>query len=148
MTKEQFAQLLNGRTYGNEITSEEEDLAKENGLLICFGASDDLLEMRGIIYEEYGTYEGGTTLLVQKKTGISAIDLDKYNELMEILKDNDFELDIKRIPIKSEWCPSDLKCSWRISTTIPHATFDIMEDDGLYCRGIVMHISDIEPLIK
>lgn len=148
MTKEQFAQLLNGRTYGNEITSEEEDLAKENGLLICFGASDDLLEMRGIIYEEYGTYEGGTTLLVRKKTGISAIDLDKYNELMEILKDNDFELDIKRIPIKSEWCPSDLKCSWRISTTIPHATFDIMEDDGLYCRGIVMHISDIEPLIK
>lgn len=148
MTKEQFAQLLNGRTYGNEITSEEEDLAKENGLLICFGASDDLLEMRGIIYEEYGTYEGGTTLLVQKKTGISAIDLDKYNELMEILKDNDFELDIKRIPIKSEWCPSDLKCSWRISTTIPHATFDIMEDDGLYCRGIVIHISDIEPLIK
>lgn len=148
MTKEQFAQLLNGRTYGNEITTEEEDLAKENGLLICFGASDDLLEMRGIIYEEYGTYEGGTTLLVQKKTGISAIDLDKYNELMEILKDNDFEIDIKRIPIKSEWCPSDLKCSWRISTTIPHATFDIMEDDGLYCRGIVIHISDIEPLIK
>ena len=148
MTKEQFAQLLNGRTYGNEITSEEEDLAKENGLLICFGASDDLLEMRGIIYEEYGTYEGGTTLLVRKKTGISAIDLDKYNELMEILKDNDFEIDIKRIPIESEWCPSDLKCSWRISTTIPHATFDIMEDDGLYCRGIVIHISDIEPLIK
>ena len=148
MTKEQFAQLLNGRTYGNEITTEEEDLAKENGLLICFGASDDLLEMRGIIYEEYGTYEGGTTLLVQKKTGLSAIDLDKYNELMEILKDNDFELDIKRIPIKSEWCPSDLKCSWRISTTIPHATFDIMEDDGLYCRGIIMHISDIEQLIK
>lgn len=148
MTKEQFAQLLNGRTYRNEITTEEEDLAKENGLLICFGASDDLLEMRGIIYEEYGTYEGGTTLLVRKKTGISAIDLGKYNELMEILKDNDFELDIKRIPIKSEWCPSDLKCSWRISTTIPHATFDIMEDDGLYCRGIVIHISDIEPLIK
>lgn len=148
MTKEQFAQLLNGRTYGNEITSEEDDLAKENGLLICFGASDDLLEMRGIIYEEYGTYEGGTTLLVRKKTGLSAIDLHKYNELMEILKDNDFELDIKRIPIKSEWCPSDLKCSWRISTTIPHATFDIMEDDGLYCRGIVIHISDIEPLIK
>jgi len=148
MTKEQFAQLLNGRTYGNEITSEEDDLAKENGLLICFGASDDLLEMRGIIYEEYGTYEGGTTLLVQKKTGISAIDIHKYNELMEILKDNDFELDIKRIPIKSEWCPSDLKCSWRISTTIPHATFDIMEDDGLYCRGIVIHISDIEPLIN
>lgn len=148
MTKEQFAQLLNGRTYGNEITSEEEDLAKENGLLICFGASDDLLEMRGIIYEEYGTYEGGTTLLVRKKTGLSAIDLGKYNELMEILKDNDFELDIKRIPIKSEWCPSDLKCSWRITTTIPHATFDIMEDDGLYCRGIIIHISDIEPLIN
>lgn len=50
MTKEQLAEMLNGRQYGDETTPEIERLAKENGLCIAFGASDDLLEFRGSVY--------------------------------------------------------------------------------------------------
>ena len=47
MTKEQLAELLNGNEYRDEMTKEQEQAAKQNNLLVLFGASDDLLEMRG-----------------------------------------------------------------------------------------------------
>ena len=42
MTKEELAATLNGREYNHEITKEEEAEARENGLVVIFGASDDL----------------------------------------------------------------------------------------------------------
>ena len=42
MTAKELAELLNGREYGNEITSDEEKLAKESGLVVVFGYSDDM----------------------------------------------------------------------------------------------------------
>ena len=64
MTKEQLAELLNGNEYRDEMTKEQEQAAKENNLLVLFGASDDLLEMRGAIYDEAGAYDGGEYALV------------------------------------------------------------------------------------
>ena len=52
MTKEQLAAKLNGREYGREITHEEADEARQSGLLVLFGASDDLVELRGKIDAE------------------------------------------------------------------------------------------------
>lgn len=66
ITKEQFAELLNGNEYRDEMTKEQECIAKENNLLVVFGASDDLLEVRGAISDEYGAYDGGEFLLVKK----------------------------------------------------------------------------------
>ena len=54
MTKEQLAELLNGNEYRDEMTKEQEQAAKQNNLLVLFGASDDLLEMRGAIRDEVG----------------------------------------------------------------------------------------------
>lgn len=59
MTKEQLAELLNGNEYRDEMTKEQEQAAKQNNLLVLFGASDDLLEMRGAIRDEVGAYDGG-----------------------------------------------------------------------------------------
>lgn len=145
MNKEQFAELLNGRQYRDEITKEEEKLAKENGLLVCFGASDDLLEFRGIVYDEVGAYDGGTALLVKKKGGkIDVISEDCLKEVQEIMDDKELEFDLPKIEIVAEWCPDDLECSWRIKSDLPHSTFDIMEDGELYCRGIIVEKSVIE----
>ena len=66
MTKEQLAEMLNGRQYGDETTPEIERLAKENGLCIAFGASDDLLEFRGSVYDEAGAYNGTVVYLSKK----------------------------------------------------------------------------------
>ena len=41
------------------MTNEQEQAAKQNNLLVLFGASDDLLEMRGAIRDEVGAYDGG-----------------------------------------------------------------------------------------
>ena len=54
ITKEELASRLNGRSYRNEITPEEERLAKDNHLVVVFGASDDLVELRGAIHDELG----------------------------------------------------------------------------------------------
>jgi hypothetical protein len=145
MNKEQFAELLNGRQYRDEITKEEEKLAKENGLLICFGASDDLLEFRGIVYDEVGAYDGGSALLVKKKGGkIDVMSEDDFKEVQEIMDDKELDFELPKVEVVAEWCPDDLECSWRIKSDLPHATFDIMEDGELYCRGIIIEKSVIE----
>ena len=46
MLKE-FANRLNGREYGQELTPAEAQRAKEAGIVVVFGASDDLMEFRG-----------------------------------------------------------------------------------------------------
>ena len=33
--------------------------------------------------------------------------------------------------------------SWTYETAIPHATFEILEDEEKYCRGIVFDIKDL-----
>jgi len=53
-------------------------------------------------------------------------------------------IDIPITEITAEWCPSDVECSWKISTELPHETFNIMEDGDLYCIGIVFDFSDIK----
>jgi len=52
MTAAEFAEMLNGREYGNELTRNEEAMAKEYGLVVAYGASDDLMEFGGAICDE------------------------------------------------------------------------------------------------
>lgn len=145
MTKEQFAKILDGRQYREEMTSVEEKLAESHGLLVCFAASDDLLELRGIIYDEFGAYNSGSVMLLKNKGGkIGAISEDDYNELCEFFDDKDLEFSRKEVKITAKWSPKELDCSWLIETDLPAATFDIMEDGELYCRGLVIEKSDIE----
>lgn len=42
-----WAEKLDGRKYGNELTRDEEKKLKDLGLVVVFGASDDLCEFRG-----------------------------------------------------------------------------------------------------
>jgi hypothetical protein len=50
INKEKLADILDGREYGEEMTHEELELSKANGLVIVFGCSDDLMEFKGAIY--------------------------------------------------------------------------------------------------
>ena len=109
VTKEQLAERLNGRQYGREITREEEKLAKESGLVVVFGASDDLCEMRGAIDDEFGCYDGGE------------IECEEYPGKLLAL-----------------WMPTG--SDWGYETDLPHADFNIYEDDMLYCVGMVVDL--------
>lgn len=134
MNKKELAALLHGRELGDEISKEEEKIASESGLVVVFGASDDLAEIRGAIYEEVGVYDGGVIAfldgdLLQKKCDND--DCPHEEDMLEKAK-----------IVKALWC--DAKIPWTYETEIPHETFDIMEEGIVFCRGIVFDVKDIE----
>ena len=100
-----FANKLNGRAYLDEMTKEEEQLAKELGFVVVFGYSDDNAEFRGAYDDEVGCFNGG-----------------------RIYQDGDLFID-------AHWCFDG--ADWGYVTNIPSATFDIMQDGEVYCRGLV-----------
>lgn len=137
MTAEQLAEQINGREYGSEITKGECDIAKESGLLVVFGYSDDNVELRGVVSEEIAVWEG-------VEFGIPSNGKFEDEEEAEIrnrlIAKGWTPPESERIVcnIEAEWCPDDLDCSWRITTDVQHFTFDIMEDGKLFCRGVVI----------
>lgn len=133
MTKEEFAALITGREYGKEMTCEEEAQAKAAGLLVIFGASDDLTELRGALCDEAGAYDGAT----------HRIDAKGFIPTYEQAQDGDesdmadyFARKGKGIEVRALWAWDDY--SWVIEVDVPHATFEIVEGDEKYCRGVVI----------
>lgn len=136
MTKEQFAELLTCREYGSEIERHEEQAAKDNGLVVVFGYSDDCAEFRGAINDEMGSGVHEFT-----KGGIFKCEDDE-----EVLEKYDNPVTFNKL--KAVWNPKDETgkafASWAYITDIPHATFDILDEGMLYCRGIVFSVTDLK----
>lgn len=138
MTKEELAALINGREYGAEITNEEAAQAKAAGLIVVFGASDDLIELRGVLHDEAGAY-GGTTVHIDSDGFIpdwDGVDHDDEEEAALYFKRKGGGKSIK-----ANWDRDGY--SWVIETELPHAAFDIVEDDEKFCRGIVFAAADL-----
>lgn len=137
MTRDELAAALNGREYRNEITGAEIDAAKQAGLLVVYGASDDLTEFAGILYDEAGAYEGTTHVIGSNMRLIE--ELDDHDELV----DAGWSPPSKLLEIKAEWCPEGFDGSWRIGFDGPHSKFHIMEDGELYCEGVVIDVDEV-----
>ncbi len=78
MSPQELATKLNGREYGNETSVQLERTAKENNLVIAFGYSDDNLELRGAIRDEYGAYDGTTAKFYCDRNVGSILTTPKY----------------------------------------------------------------------
>jgi len=133
MTKEQLAEQLNGCEYPLAVNPEVIKAAKQSGLVIAYGQSDDLIEFEGAIYDEAGV--GENTVVHLTRTGLpnnrcDDADCPYFISTLE-----------KMSRIKTIWSQGDY--SWQYETVIPHATFDILEDGDKYCRGIVFNLSDV-----
>ncbi len=158
LTKEELAARINGRAYRDEITPEEEKLAKENSLVVIFGASDDLIELRGAINEEIGA---GSVLRLSRK-GIPESDCKAGDEcacykkwLTAALK----RREVLEIPVcwggegmdslaynmfgKPTWCFDCETLDGKFST------FDIFDEyDGdteYFCRGVIIDLDEVWP---
>ncbi|MDR0905799.1 MAG: hypothetical protein LBN00_06460 [Oscillospiraceae bacterium] len=140
MTAKELAQILYGREYGNEITRAEEAAAKEAGLVVMFGYSDDNVEVRGAFNEEYGAYEGTTLHLTAEGFLESPYD---DREACEDCKFYKRELARSRTIIV-RWCLPDAEAVWTFETDIPHEVFKIYDDGDSFCVGIVFDIKDLE----
>jgi hypothetical protein len=139
LTPATLAARLSGRAYRHEITRDEEREAKAAGLVVVFGSSDDLVEFRGAICAEIGAYDGTTTHITTAGLLPSWESIDRDDEAAcERYFEN------KRggaQTIDAPWCAEPGGPAWTFRTTIPHATFDILEDGELFCRGIVFALT-------
>lgn len=157
MTKEEFAALLNGREYLNEIPQGGEQLAKENGLLVLFGASEDLLEFRGTVDDECGAYGGQVAYLTRKgnikgkpKPGRLKIvaewqPQEREDPPFELISKHDKNGKLVELSFPPMPAPNPIIAIWRITTPEQDfAPFNIYEDGELYCIGCVV---DFKPVV-
>lgn len=140
MTKENLAELLNGNEYTKEISNVLEIEAAAAGLVVVFGASDDLIEFRGATHNEAGCYEGGEFWIIDGKLW-EGPDCDHHGgDGCEHARRAEAEVKKRGVLINATWDDGDY--SWIYRTHIPHATFDVMEGKEKYCGGIVFSLAD------
>ncbi len=130
MDIKEFTKSISGKEYGYpQFTKEEIETAKENGFVIVYGASDDLMEFEGVIQDEGGCFDGG----------------DVYFNKNEVCQDSEKERDYPNC-ITALWCEDEdngKPICWSYRTDIPHETFMIYEGGEPYCRGIVFSFEDL-----
>lgn len=139
MNAKELAMLLTGCEYRQEIDRTEEHQAKAAGLVVAFGASDDLLELRGAVHDETGAW-GGCRVRVDRAGLIpdfENVDRDDEDELRRY-----FKREGGGIEVEAAW-EGEPGYSWIIKTAVPHETFEIVDDGESYCRGIVFSLADI-----
>lgn len=139
-TKESIVAALNGAEYGYDFDNLLRKLApqaEEAGLLIVYGASDDLMEFDGAFRDEVGAY-GGTVAHLDRKGVLDRDQIDDDDD--DAIADFTIRKRTSR-PIEAVWGEDDI--SWQFRTEIPHATFDVMEDGEVFCRGIVIDTVDL-----
>ena len=142
MTKEELAKLLDGGEYGSFPSFDQCKLAKENGLLIVYGGSDDLCEFAGAFNDEADCYDGGSVFIDEKGVIPEWESVESPDAARSWLA-----RDERKSEILAVWCGPE-GYSWTYKTDLPHSTFDIMEDDEKYCRGMVIDVRDLEGFLK
>lgn len=125
--------VLDGCEYGDECSKEFETMLKANGLVAVFGASDDLMELRGVIHDEVGCYNGGEAYIVSTGLLHNDCDDDRCPHFARA-KHN-------AATIEAIWGEDGF--SWKYRTEIPHAKFVVKEDGENYCEGIVFAMKDV-----
>ena len=129
MNIKEFAKSISGKEYGYpQFTKEEIETAKENGFVIVYGYSDDLMEFEGAIEDEADCYLGGGVCF--NKLGIIkgriSLPSSKVTAIWNMNEDENGNL-----------------ITWTYETDITHETFMIYEGGEPYCRGIVFRIEDV-----
>lgn len=136
MTKEELAGILNGVQMGKEDADEIlMAKAKQSGLVIVFGYSDDNVEFAGAFNEEFSAF-GGTTLLLRKR-GVY-----EKKHTCDCAHCGHKEAIASAATLKAQWCKTK-DYSWTFETKIPHAAFDVLEDEEKFCRGLVFSVNDL-----
>jgi hypothetical protein len=137
--RDEIAAALNGSEYPLRLTTELKAQAKAAGVVIIYGASDDLMEFDGAISDEIGA-NCGVVALIDAAGVLSrdAIDDDDDEAIAAYVVRKKSAMQIEAL-----WCKEG-DYSWTYCTQIPHATFEIVEDGEPYCRGLVISITDLQ----
>lgn len=132
MNIKEFAKSISGKEYGYpQFTKEEIETAKENGFVIVYGCSDDLMEFEGAIQDEGGCFDGGKVFFNCNEVCQDSEEEKNYPNWINAIWDMDEDENGNMI-------------TWTYETEIPHETFIIYEGGDPYCRGIVFSIDDVK----
>lgn len=123
MTKEELAARLNGRNVGVEMSYNEEMRAADSGLVVCFGYADCIIDFRGCIGYTLNEQGGAMLCFVEERIIIHDLDYSPGGKFIKAIFNEN---------------------KWLFESNVPHATFDIMADDELFCKGIVFDYKDIQ----
>jgi hypothetical protein len=138
MTVQELAMKLDGSEYPFRVTPAVRGIAVAEGLLIVYGASDDLIEFEGAWSDEAGVNDGGTVTI--DRIGI----IPDFGEVEHEVSECEKWIARGKSAAKIEalWCAEE-GYTWTYKTDIPHADFLIMEEGESYCRGMVIALSDL-----
>ena len=104
-------------------------------LVVVYGASDDLMEFCGAIRDEVGCYDG------------FEVSLDGNGIVRNRCEDDEcpyFAEKVKSAPAKIKAIWGGEGVSWAYETNIPHSKFRVVEDDVIYCIGIVFRLESVK----
>ncbi len=133
-----WAEKLDGREYGVELTLEESEELKALGLVVVFGRSDDLSEFRGAIDDEIDSLDGNDIYVKADGT----IANNNESTFDHFVPDNNPEFAL----IVARWICDGY--SWVYETDIPHESFEIFDDKEPYCKGIIFSVEDMPKSYK
>lgn len=141
VTAKELAARLDGAEYGLWGREDDFALAKQSGLVIVYGMSDDLMEFEGAIDDEADVFNGCTVYLT--KEGLMHY-LMRYPDCDPEWHNCPYYMRERQNAkkIKARWCAVEDK-PWTYETDIPHETFRVYEDGELFCEGIVFSVEDL-----
>ena len=140
-----MAEMLNGRNYGYEITEEQEEIAKDAGLVIVFSYTDDWIELRWAI-NDYGISPNNKIFFIDKKDKEIIKNLEHYtagkNNLFKTIAKEYFEKNCIELEMmtKRDW---EYFLNYKLKSNTEVATFDIMEGWKKICEWIIFNINDL-----
>jgi hypothetical protein len=140
---EQIKALCDGIEYSRDIPEEAKALAIENGIIVIVGGSDDLMYV-------YGT-DSYLTDYCEHSEGWDGCDLSKH------ASDKQLRKEAAQLGLKIFWCGEIKKTkekiegyntdesgafSYKVDENIEHLNFKVVEDEDVYCTGIIIKLPD------
>jgi hypothetical protein len=140
---EQIQKLCDGIEYSRHIPDEAEKLAKENNVVVIVGGSDDLMYAYGA--------ESFLTDYIEHSEGWDGCDLAKH------ASEKQLRIEAKQLGLKIFWegeiartgekienynSEENGAFSYKVNDNIEHLTFKVMEDEYVYCTGIIIKLPD------
>lgn len=140
---EQIKNICDGIEYSRDIPEEAKQLAKENGIVIIVGGSDDLMYAYGA-NSHLADY-------CEHSEGWDGCDLAKYASNKKLRNE------AEQLGLKIFWCGEIVKTgekienysikengafSYKVKNEIEHLDFKVLDDAKVYCTGIIIKLPD------
>ena len=138
---EVLAEKLNKCQYGNELSKDNFQFAKDNCLLVVYGYSDDVICIDGFITDEVSSE---TVFLKDWKYGSKDVlnEINKMDEIKYFLGDINQYLPLwfvlkAKYPDEEGW---EFDISFPKDSPVEYAKFLVLEGEEIYGQGLVINL--------